>query len=70
MVTNTNVSSGEITSALAGVNYPAEKQILIKKGKKHGSDDVVSALNGLPEKQYISESDVMMELGIDTPDNA
>jgi hypothetical protein len=69
MVTNTNVSSNELKSALTGVNYPADKQTLLKRIKKQGSDEIISALNGLPDRQYTDETDVLMELGVDDSSN-
>ncbi len=65
MPTNTKVSSGEIQKSLAGVNYPADKQMLIKHAKdKNSNNDVISALNSLPDRAYTSSDDVSSELEI------
>jgi len=66
MVTNTNVSSGDVKSVLASMSYPADKQTLIKRAKKRGSDDIVSAFNGLADRPYTDESDVLMALDLES----
>jgi len=49
MPPNTNVSHEEVNKVLAGTDYQHNKQSLIKHAKKKGaSDEIVSALNGLP----------------------
>jgi len=58
-----DVSPIEIQKALGGVDYPAEKEDLIKNAeKKYASDDVLSALKGLPDKKYESPADVNKEV--------
>jgi hypothetical protein len=70
MATNTKVSPGEIQQALVGATFPADKQMLIKQAKdKGGNSDMVSALNGLPDRQYVSINDVVAELGADMEDD-
>jgi hypothetical protein len=58
-----DVSPIEIQKALGGVNYPAEKEGLIKNAeKKYANDDVLSALKDLPDKKYESPADVNKEV--------
>ncbi len=58
-----DVSPIEIQKALGGVNYPAEKEDLIKNAeKKYAKDDVLSALKDLPDKKYESPADVNKEV--------
>ncbi len=58
-----DVSPIEIQKVLGGVDYPAEKEDLIKNAeKKYASDDVLSALKDLPEKKYESPADVNKEV--------
>ncbi|WP_157427618.1 DUF2795 domain-containing protein [Agromyces salentinus] len=38
---------------LGGVNYPASKQDILRTARESGADDeVVDALNGIPDRQY------------------
>ncbi len=58
-----DVSPIEIQKALGGVDYPAEKEDLIKNAeKKYANDDVLSALKDLPDKKYESPADVNKEV--------
>ena len=58
-----DVSPIEIQKTLGGVDYPAEKEDLIKNAeKKYANDDVLSALKDLPEKKYESPADVNKEV--------
>ncbi len=58
-----NVSPIEIQKALGGVNYPADKEDLIKNAeKKAANDDVLSALKDLPDKKYETPADVNKEV--------
>ncbi len=58
-----------IQGYLEGVDYPASKDDLIRTALRHGADeDVVKALNGLPEDTYYSPVGVSEDLG--QPGNA
>ena len=64
MNTNTtNVLSADIQKVLAGVNFPAEKQALIKEAKKKGaSGEVMNSLNGISNREYMNSADVISEI--------
>ena len=58
-----NVSPVEVQEALSGVDYPADKQVLIDKARDNGaSDDVLDALDGIPDQEYGNPTDVTSAL--------
>ena len=55
----------DVEKVLGDVSFPADKQALVKEAKKKSADgEMISALNGISSREYISSDDVMMELGI------
>jgi hypothetical protein len=58
-----DVSPIEVQKALGGVDYPADKEDLVKNAeKKDANDKVLSALKDLPDKKYESPADVNKEI--------
>lgn len=58
-----NVSPAETQEALAGVDYPADKQQLIDIARDNSaSDEVLRALEGMPDQEYGSPTDVTSAL--------
>jgi len=58
-----NVDPIQVQKALGGVDYPADKEDLVKNAeKKDADDDVLSALKDLPDKKYETPADVNKEL--------
>ena len=56
-------TQADIQKSLAGLNYPANKQQVISYAKsKNASGDVVSALNGLPDREFTNSTDISSEL--------
>ncbi|WP_053572217.1 DUF2795 domain-containing protein [Caballeronia cordobensis] len=54
----------EIQKALKGIHYPADKQTIVDTARKQGaSDDVLSALDALPEQQFQTPADVLKAVG-------
>ena len=52
----------EVQKALKNMNYPANKEDLIKHAKgRDASSEVMQDLENLPEKQYTSAADVSKE---------
>ncbi|MEU9984532.1 DUF2795 domain-containing protein [Streptomyces sp. NPDC050856] len=50
--------------ALGGVNYPASKQDIVDHAQGNGADDeIMEALNALPEKDYDTPAAVSKEVG-------
>jgi hypothetical protein len=56
-----NIASGmEVQKLLDGIEFPADKQALIKNAKEKGApNNVMSALNSLPSRDYESAEDVL-----------
>ncbi|WP_210507064.1 DUF2795 domain-containing protein [Naasia sp. SYSU D00057] len=53
------VSPIEIQKALGGMEYPADKDAIVKHAESSGAgDDVMEALRGLPERSYERPTDV------------
>ena len=65
MTTNLKMSPTDIRKNLSGASYPADKQALIKHAKDKGANELVGALNGLPDRQFTSAEDVSVTLGTD-----
>jgi hypothetical protein len=54
----------DIQKSLKGVSYPAGKSRLQETAKRNGADDeVLRALDALPEKDYESPADVSKGIG-------
>ncbi|KNC19258.1 hypothetical protein AC792_07520 [Arthrobacter sp. RIT-PI-e] len=52
----------DIQKALGGMEYPASKADIVSHAKDKGADDaVLDALNGLPDREYDSPTDVNKE---------
>jgi len=63
MAIHTNTRTEEVREALVGVNYPADRESLLKRAnKKNASEEVISSIKGLPDRQFMNESEVMMEI--------
>ena len=67
---NTNKESGgdknpiDAQRHLSGVDYPASKQDLISEAQNQDADqDVIEALQSIPDKDYNSPTEVTHELG-------
>lgn len=54
----------QIQKYLSGIDYPTDKQNLLKHAEKGGADDaVMNALRQLPDKSYNSPVAVSREIG-------
>jgi Protein of unknown function (DUF2795) len=52
----------EVQKALKNMNYPANKEDLVKHAKdRDASDKVVQDIENLPDKEYTSAADVSKE---------
>lgn len=52
-----------LQKALKGVDYPASKDDLISKAKDNGADDeVMTFLNGLPDREFGGPNGVTKEI--------
>lgn len=57
-------STATIAQALSGIDFPANKNDLVEHAKKNNADnEVIQALNELPEEQYTSMADVFKGVG-------
>ncbi|MGE5503343.1 MAG: DUF2795 domain-containing protein [Actinomycetota bacterium] len=57
-------SAANVTHALRGVDFPANKQQLIDHARKQNADEVVmKELQNLPDQQYTNMADVMKGFG-------
>jgi len=57
-------STATIAQALSGIDFPANRQDLIEHAKKNNADDeVIQALNDVPDEQYTSMADVFKGVG-------
>jgi len=53
----------DVEKYLSGVNYPANKQAIIQYVKSRGANsDILSALNGISNREYKNSEDVLSEL--------
>jgi hypothetical protein len=53
------VSPIDIQKALAGMDYPATKEKIVKHAEQHGADaDVIKALKGIEDREYDGPSGV------------
>ncbi|MDN3296036.1 DUF2795 domain-containing protein [Streptomyces ficellus] len=54
----------EMQKALGGVNYPASKEEIVQQASKHkAGEEIMKALDALPNKQYDSPAAVNKEVG-------
>lgn len=54
----------QVQKHLKGMDYPANKEDLIKHAKEHGADDnLQSLLEELPEDKYETPADVSKAIG-------
>ncbi|SNB46360.1 DUF2795 domain-containing protein [Geobacter sp. DSM 9736] len=70
MATSRNVGRGgghspaNVTKHLKGINFPANKQDLIKHAKHEGADqEVLQELQGFEDREYGNMADVMKSFG-------
>ncbi len=57
-------SPAKIQHCLKGAHYPSDKKSLVGVAKKNNApNDVMSILDLIPEKEYISPAHVMKEVG-------
>jgi hypothetical protein len=53
----------DVQKYLSGISFPADKQTLIQYAKNRGApQNLISALNGIPNRSYDSIEDVSDEL--------
>ena len=58
-----NVNPIQVQKALGGMNYPAGKQEIVEHARQQGADEeVISALEQIPERQYDGPSGVQKEI--------
>ena len=58
------ISPIEIEKFLKGMNYPANKGDIIAKARENdASEEVISALEKMPDREYESPADVNRALG-------
>lgn len=54
----------ELQNCLKGVDYPASRQDLIDKASENGaSEEVIDALNAIPDNTYDNPTDVQSAIG-------
>lgn len=54
----------EMQKALGGVNYPASKKEIVDQASKHkAGQEVMKALDSLPDKEYESPAAINKEVG-------
>ncbi|CAL8480691.1 DUF2795 domain-containing protein [Caballeronia sp. S22] len=54
----------DMQKALKGVDYPADKETIVKTAREHGaSKDVMSALEALPDQQFQTPAEVSKAVG-------
>ena len=57
-------SPANVTKHLKGINFPADKNALVKHAKKGGADkEVLNELQGFEDREYGSMADVMKAFG-------
>lgn len=58
----TGFSPETVYNFLKGMKYPAKKSELIQQAKKNNADkNVLNAMESLPDKEYGSQDDVILE---------
>ncbi len=65
---NKTTSAASIAKSLKGIDFPADKNDLVKraqqnKGQTEDSDAIIDTINQLPDKKYNSMTDVEHEVG-------
>ncbi len=59
------INPAKVQDILGGIDYPVSKERLIDYADQQGADnDVLTALNGIPEKEYSAPTDVTHEIGL------
>ncbi|NJL36618.1 MAG: DUF2795 domain-containing protein [Leptolyngbyaceae cyanobacterium RM2_2_4] len=59
-----SVNPIQLQKHLKGIDYPVNKENLIKHAKKHGADEnVISVLDQLPDKEFETPADVNKAVG-------
>jgi len=57
------VSPIEIQKALAGMDYPASKDDIVRRAEENGgAEEVIEALNKIPDREYEGPSGVSSEV--------
>ncbi len=57
-------STATIAQALSGIDFPANRKDLVEHAKKNNADnEVIQALNGMPDEKYSSMADVFKGVG-------
>lgn len=57
-------SPANVATYLKGIDYPANKQDLLRHARQNGAEqDVVDVLERMPEQQYLNMADVMKGYG-------
>ena len=58
-----NVNPIQVQKALGGMDYPAGKQEILDHARQQGADDeVISALEAIPDREYDGPSGVQKEI--------
>jgi hypothetical protein len=58
-----NMLSEDIQSHLSGLEFPVNKQGAISHAKdKNAPHEVITALNGIPDREYTDVEDLMKEI--------
>lgn len=53
----------QVQKFLGGIDYPASKETLVSRAKEKGADqDILDALNNLPDKEYDAPTEVTSAL--------
>ena len=59
----------EIQKHISGITYPAKKQSIIKQVNDKGApEEIISTLNGIPDREYMNAADVSSELEMEEDD--
>ncbi|CAA7613564.1 DUF2795 domain-containing protein [Magnetospirillum sp. UT-4] len=54
----------DAAQTLAGIDFPADRSKIVEYARsKNASDDIIKALDGMPDDQYTSMADVFKGLG-------
>ncbi|MFC8536685.1 DUF2795 domain-containing protein [Streptomyces sp. NPDC057249] len=58
-----NANPIELQKALGGVDYPAGKDAIVDQARQNGAgDEIMAALDALPDKEYESPAQVNKEV--------
>ena len=58
-----NINPRQVQEKLQGVDYPASKRDLVSKARSEGaSQEIIDALNQLPDKHYNSPTEITSEM--------